>query len=83
MFLSLDSPIFFWALAVFGLLLCHGVCVCLSLIRPPYTGGRGGTLVSGCFLKNEFDGGLTCVGFCMEMFGNVWKRCLQLLCVRG
>ena len=56
------------------------VYVSLSL-DPLYRGG--GTLVSGCFLKNEFDGGLTCVGFCMEMYGNVWKRCLQLLCVRG
>ena len=59
------------------MLLFHVVCVCLSLIRPAYTGGTGGTLVSGCFLKNEFDGGLTCVGFCMEMYGKgVYSHCV-------
>jgi hypothetical protein len=40
---------FFWALEVFGLLLCHVVCVCLSLIRPPIPGGGVGHLFQVVF----------------------------------
>jgi len=55
----------------------HVVSVCLSLIRPPIPGGRGGMLVSGWFLRKEFGMGLACVGFCMEKYGNV-RKCIEM-----
>ena len=77
--LSLDPPLIFFTVEVFGVMLCHVVRVCLSLFRPPYTGGGLGRSFQVVFWKISLKTVYPVyknVSKCTEVYENV-RKCME------